>query len=366
MEVKLASEKVAKMLNQWYGMIKRHQITEAIALKEEIQSLIKHMSEDQNLLLYFNLLDFRYKLMTEEIEESNKLYQSIKTIGAENTDNMIVYYSLFFSGVYEFYKKDYVEAINFYQLAEAKLRNIPDQIEHAEFHYKIAEAYYQIDQHLISISHAQKARSIFKEYPDYKLRSVQCEMTLGANLYDMYRFSAAEEHYQKALNEAKSAKYYRLVGILYHNLGLIYDKKNISGLAEEYFKKAIDITEHIESINGVRTLYMMASLLYRNDRTKEARSWYEKGLEHANSTGEDEYQAKLKLIHSLYDRHNDAAVNESLQYLEQKNLWPDISELEEQIAEYYLKQGNLSKAVEYLKRALKAKNQILKVTEALA
>jgi|GEM_PF-5918884 len=100
--------------------------------------------------------------MTEEIEESNKLYQSIKTIGAENTDNMIVYYSLFFSGVYEFYKKDYVEAINFYQLAEAKLRNIPDQIEHAEFHYKIAEAYYQIDQHLISISHAQKQEAFSK------------------------------------------------------------------------------------------------------------------------------------------------------------------------------------------------------------
>ncbi|MCG8399295.1 tetratricopeptide repeat protein, partial [Bacillus atrophaeus] len=91
-------------------------------------------------------------------------------------------------------------------------------------------------------------------------------------------------------------KYYRLVGILYHNLGLIYDKKNIFGLAEDYFKKAINITEHIESINGVRTLYMMASLLYRNDRTKEARSWYEKGLEHAGSTGEEEYEAKLTLI----------------------------------------------------------------------
>ncbi|MCY8272711.1 hypothetical protein [Bacillus sonorensis] len=59
-------------------------------------------------------------------------------------------------------------------------------------------------------------------------------------------------------------------------------------------------------------------------------------------------------------------LNEALQYLEQKNLWPDTSELNEQIAEYYLKQGNLIKAVEYYKRALKAKNQIMKVMEALA
>ncbi|MEC1437570.1 hypothetical protein P9D57_02210 [Bacillus sonorensis] len=366
-ETKIAPEKMAKMLNQWYGMIKRHQTAEAAALKEEIRSLLPHMDENQDLLIYINLLDFRYKVLTEEkLEEADKAYCIIKGIGEENTDNMIVYYSLFFSGVYEFYKKNYVEAICFYQLAEAKLRNIPDQIEHAEFHYKIAEAYYQIDQHLISISHALKARSIFREHEEYKHRSIKCEMILGANMYDMYRFSQAEEHYQKALNEAKSSGFPKEVGIVYHNLGLIYDRKNIPKLAEEYFIKAIHIKEHLESINGVRSLYMIASVLYRNNQVAEARSWYDKGLEKAESLKEKEYEAKLKLIHALYDCHNDSLINEALQYLEQKNLWPDTSELNEQIAEYYLKQGNLIKAVEYYKRALKAKNQIMKVMEALA
>ncbi|MED2979293.1 hypothetical protein P4284_21725 [Bacillus swezeyi] len=367
MVTKIASEQIAKMLNQWYGMIKRHQTTEAAALKEEIRSLLPHMDEDQDLLIYFNLLDFRYKVLTEEkLEDTDKVYDTIKAIGEENTDNMIVYYSLFFSGVYEFYKKNYVEAINFYQLAEAKLRNVPDQIEHAEFHYKISEAYYQIDQHLISISHALKARSIFREWEDYRHRSIKCEMVLGANMYDMYRFTSAEEHYQKALNEAKAAGFPKEVGIVYHNLGLIYDRKNIPKLAEEYFKKAINIAEHMESINGIRTLYMMANVLYRSDRTAEASSWYDKGLAYAKTFREEEYEAKLKLIHSLYDCHNDSVINESLQFLEQKNLWPDTSELDEQIAEYYLKQGNLSRSVEYFKRAIKAKNQMMKVMEALA
>ncbi|MDG3086577.1 hypothetical protein P7F88_10800 [Vibrio hannami] len=157
------------------------------------------------------------------------------------------------------------------------------------------------------------------------------------------------------MNEAKSSGFPKEVGIVYHNLGLIYDRKNIPKLAEEYFIKAIHIKEHLESINGVRSLYMIASVLYRNNQVAEARSWYDKGLEKAESLKEKEYEAKLKLIHALYDCHNDSLINEALQYLEQKNLWPDTSELNEQIAEYYLKQGNLIKAVEYYKRALKAK-----------
>ncbi|MDA1477814.1 response regulator aspartate phosphatase [Bacillus changyiensis] len=364
-KTKIAPEKVAKILNQWYGMIKRHQKAEAAALKEEIPSLLQHMDEDQDLLIYYNLLDFRYKVMIEEFEETDKVFQSIKDIGEENTNNMIVYYSLFFSGVYEFYKKNYVEAIHFYQLAEVKLRSIPDQIEHAEFHYKLSQAYYQIDQHLISMSHVFKARSIFQESEAYKLRTIQCEMVLGANMYDMYRFSSAEDHYHKALNEAMSGRFKRQVGMIYHNLGLIYDRQKISGLAEEYFKKAIHITEHVESTDGVRTLYMMASMLYRENRTTEAKIWYDRGIKHANLFGEEEYKAKLQVLHTLYVDHNESAIKESLQYLEQKNLWPDTSELTEQIAEYYFKKGYLSQSVEYFKRALKAKNQMMKVTEVI-
>ncbi|MDI5788264.1 hypothetical protein PO124_07050 [Bacillus licheniformis] len=59
--------------------------------------------------------------------------------------------------MYEFHKKDYTNAINYYKLAEEKLRTIPDQIEIAEFHYKLAIAYYQIKQNFLSLNHAKTA-----------------------------------------------------------------------------------------------------------------------------------------------------------------------------------------------------------------
>lgn len=66
---------------------------------------------------------------------------------------LLKYYSLFFRGMYEFDHKEYVEAISYYRKAEEELTAVSDEMEQAEFHYKIADAYYQIDQHFVSLNH---------------------------------------------------------------------------------------------------------------------------------------------------------------------------------------------------------------------
>lgn len=130
------------MLNQWYVMIKRHEVAQAVSIKYDIEHRLPNMEENQDLLLYFNLLDYRHKLLTEEFAASTKLFEDIQEQKADmqSTDDMIEYYYFFFAGMYEFHKKDYTNAINYYKLAEEKLRTIPDQIEIAEFHYKLAIA----------------------------------------------------------------------------------------------------------------------------------------------------------------------------------------------------------------------------------
>ncbi|MFE6625584.1 hypothetical protein ACFVGK_41650, partial [Streptomyces sp. NPDC057740] len=156
------------MLNQWYSSIKQHNISAADAKKEEIQPLLDSMDENQDVLLYYNLLDARYLLLKEEYSKSGGVLDELeKTAEEHETDDMIQYYFFFFSGMYAYYKKQYTKAIMYYKIAEERLKRIPDEIEKAEFHYYLSKAYYQIDQNHFSLVHAEIAYDTFKAHDTY-------------------------------------------------------------------------------------------------------------------------------------------------------------------------------------------------------
>lgn len=110
----------------------------------------------------------------ERFNESGEILSNIKKFKdlEKNTDDIIQYYFYFFSGVYEFYQKNYIKAINYYKRAEIMLHKIPDEMEMAEFHYQVAVAYYRIDQHIFSINHAEKALESFRANSLYHEREI--------------------------------------------------------------------------------------------------------------------------------------------------------------------------------------------------
>lgn len=57
------NEQITKMLNDWYIEIRARHIGKAHKLKLEIDQKIHNIEEDQNLLLYYSLLDFRHQYM---------------------------------------------------------------------------------------------------------------------------------------------------------------------------------------------------------------------------------------------------------------------------------------------------------------
>ncbi|MCY7752811.1 Rap family tetratricopeptide repeat protein [Bacillus haynesii] len=367
MKTKIAYEEVAGMLNQWYVMIKRHEVAQAVSIKYDIEHRLPNMEENQDLLLYFNLLDYRHKLLTEEFAASNKLFEDIQEQKADmqSTDDMIEYYYFFFAGMYEFHRKDYTNAINYYKLAEEKLRTIPDQIEIAEFHYKLAIAYYQIKQNFLSLNHAKTALKTFKAHDDYIQKAISNDMLIGANKLDLFRFDEAEQHYKQALKDAALIKHHVLLGMAHHNLGLSYVNRNLLTLAEHHFKEALLIKEHEESVYGIHSMFELTHVLYKSNVVKEARKLYEKGFFRAEKAGEREYLSKFKLIHALYDEQDPITVEHALEYLKTINLWTDVAELTFDIALYYKENGDADKAAEYFEESHHARDQILKRTEEL-
>ncbi|MEK5501026.1 Rap family tetratricopeptide repeat protein [Bacillus sp. FSL M8-0168] len=367
MGVKIASEKVANMLNHWYGQIKKQEIQNAKLTRTEVAQAIENMEEDQNVLLYFNMIDSRYKLLLEHYCESGSILKSLKNQTEEKkTDDMLQYYFYFFSGLYEFYVKNFTQAINFYKIAEAKLSKIPDEIEKAEFHYQVAIAYYKIKQHFFSLNHIEKALESFKAYEEYSNRAIKGTMVLAANYVDLYRYKEAIKLYEQALERALATKDSFSESLAYFNLGVCYERRDQLLEAKEYLEKAIDIPENRQSVSAIRTMYMLSRVLYKMNSIGEARTWYQKSYSRAEKEADFEYKAKLQIIYSLYDQHDSASLEKGLEQLKKKKLWSDVAELTSLAAYHYKKEGDIHNSAKYFEQACHAKDQILKLTEVLS
>lgn len=377
MDQVLPSSQVGVKINEWYKMIRQFSVPDAEILKAEVEQEIEEMEEDQDLLVFYSLMCFRHQLMLDSLEPEDR-YRDRPTVDEllekiekpqKRLTGLLKYYSLFFRGMYEFDHKEYVDAISYYRKAERELNAVSDEMEQAEFHYKIADAYYQIDQHFVSLNHLKKAKQLFEKNQLYKVKVIGCNMMVGANMYDMYRLTEAESYYREALSIARGLeeeKVKRIIGVIFHNLGLVYLRGENLIAAEENFKKAIDVKEHIDTVYGVRSLYMMANVLYQCDKAKEARFFYETALNRARTSHEEEYLAKLKIINSLYEEYNETAVKQSLGYLEEKRLWSDFAELTEQLGDFHFEKRNYAEGRNFLKKTIHAQTQILKVTEAIS
>ena len=366
LRTKIAYEEVAQMINEWYTMIKRREVEKCILMRNEILEAFDLMEENQNLLIYFNVLDSRYNILMEEYKSSEDILNNIQNSPEMNeTDDMLQFYFLFFSGQIEFSKKNYINAINYYKLAEDRLLKIPDDIEKAEFHYHLAISYYHIDQHFFSMDHAEKALATFREHDDYSHRTINSEMILGANKLDLFRFEEAKHHYEHALEIAKNTQDHYTEGLAYRNLGIAYMRKNLFSLAEDCFRQALQIKEYEPTLYGLRTMYNLTHVLYKTGNTEEAREWCEKGLVRVEEAGEEEYLAKFNLVYSLYDQCDIGEIRDALEFLESSDLWHDVAELTLEVGCHFKRTGDSDNASYYFLKSIEARDQILRMTGEL-
>ncbi|MDI3410083.1 hypothetical protein QKW52_05155 [Bacillus sonorensis] len=73
MKQKIPSENVAIKINDWYSMIRRNQVTDAEFIKAEIQQELEEMEENQTVLLYYSLIDFRHNLMLRDLKPNDAI-----------------------------------------------------------------------------------------------------------------------------------------------------------------------------------------------------------------------------------------------------------------------------------------------------
>lgn len=64
---KIPSSEVGVKINQWYTHICKFEVEQANGMKRLVEEEIHDMEEDQDLLLYYSLMDFRHQMMLQHL-----------------------------------------------------------------------------------------------------------------------------------------------------------------------------------------------------------------------------------------------------------------------------------------------------------
>lgn len=71
----IAAPVVGQKINEWYRHIKRLNVTDAEILRNEVKNELDLMEEDEQVVLYFQLMEFRHEQMLEYVNPSKKYCQ---------------------------------------------------------------------------------------------------------------------------------------------------------------------------------------------------------------------------------------------------------------------------------------------------
>ncbi|WP_424925608.1 tetratricopeptide repeat protein [Bacillus safensis] len=366
---KVLSSHVGLKINEWYYHIQRFNVPDAEAYKEEIKSMLDHMEENQDLLLYFSLMEFRHKLMLDYLNplENGKERANFKELAMkikrdqEKLTGLLEYYFNFFYGMYEFENYEYLNAITFYKRAEKKLSLVSDDIERAEFNYKMAEIYYHMKQTHMSMHHIAQAIECYREKDTYTVREIQCSFVIGLNYIDMGCPEKAIPHFQHALKKAADNSTKRLKGSALYNLGLSYFHHNDLSMAIKYFNESIHSFkeqgyEHLNKI--LDPLVMLTKSYFKNDQSDLGLYALNYGFELAEKLKDDIFINTFIILKSLYIDNNVNRITESMAYLESKSFFANLEDLAKDAAKHYNKAGDIERSNEFYEKILYFQHQI--------
>ncbi|NPC92748.1 RapH N-terminal domain-containing protein [Bacillus sp. WMMC1349] len=359
----IPSSVVGMKINEWYNEIQKLDVIEAERLKEEVQQEIENMEEDQDALLYFQLMDLRHQMMLDYLfpkERNLTLAEYLKEIEGKGKkfSGLLQYYYSFFSGMYYFSEGKYIDAIRYYKIAEKKLSKVSDKIEKAEFYFKVAEVFYHMKQTHMSMYYIFLADDIYKKHPTYKARRIQCHFVIAGNYVDLQSQDKALPYLHKALALAKEIENWSMITKALLNMGICYQHIE-SFQAIPFLLEAVKAGEKVQ-VKEITTAYYVLALINLIDNNKiDGRKWLDKALESARMFDDDLFLALVNVLETLFMKQADRIeVLESLEPLRNSQGYPYIEELALIAAEFYNKSERPNDSVMFFKQMVDAQKQI--------
>ncbi|MFJ5965570.1 tetratricopeptide repeat protein [Bacillus sp. NPDC093026] len=358
---------VTTKLNFWYTAIKNNLIKDAVNLKKEIDILIKNMEENQDVLLYYQLLNFRHDIMLSymtskslnEIKESHDYLNYLKK-KKKNMNQMLEYYFYYFMGMYEFRRKELTTAITAYRRAEQKLAQIDDEIEHAEFFFKVSEVYYYMKQTYFSLNYAKRALRIYMKKDTYADRIIHVQCIIAGNYFDILDYSGALKMFEENLNISKEIQKKHLIGTSHMNIGICSISMKEYDKAEHHLRIALKILEEEKHSFLTKALFNMCLIKFKKNQLKEAKQYLKKGQRISRLNHDQEYLTKFMILQSLYLKENKELLHQCFDFLKKRKMFADIEEYSLEVADFFYEKGNYEASSEYYRIMKFARDEIKK------
>ncbi|MFE6241642.1 tetratricopeptide repeat protein, partial [Bacillus velezensis] len=346
--------------------------------RKEVMQEIKVMEENQDVLLYFSLLEFRHKLMLaymypNAIKDIEKNYGELKEYeGHGNLTGMLEYYYYFFMGMFYFRQKELTFSLNYYRQAERYLDSIESgdiEVEKAEFYFKLSEVYYHMKQTYFSMNYAMRAYDIFKKQPaidgnpTYGVQKVRCQFVIFGNLLDSMKFDEALKQAYKAYQEAvelnKSEKNRgHLMRSALFNIGLCYNQMEELDKAFFHFNKSLQIIEPENHDYAAKTLFVISFLKGRQNDVENAKKFYEQAKQLAERHNNEMVLEKLKMVKGLFLDYDLDLVRKTFEFFKERGIYPDMESYGVSVADFLTGKQDAWGAVEFYRLANEARRQI--------
>ncbi|PEI90953.1 Rap family tetratricopeptide repeat protein [Bacillus pseudomycoides] len=351
----VTKEQIKHSLDAWYQAMLKQQVEKATRLKEEIESKISHMEEDQNISFYYSLLDFRYKVLKNGIIIEKNSFERIDSYNMPS-DNFLSYYYHFFKAIHATLTTSYNEAMEHYEKAEKLLNTMPDKIEKAEFDYRFAIFNQHFYKPVEAIQYATKAKEIFAIEKGYEVKLALCDNIIGAACVFLKQYEQAEEKYNAAIATFQKFEEEDLVLSVRNNLGWLYASQNLSASA----------IRHLSEVTGKRPTHFKAVFLqareyYKLGETNIAKDMIEQGYKLCVKLENEEYQHHYKILRALNGNFStedlENIILEGITFFDKELLYNYIQEYVEKLAVKFYQEDNHVKASKYFHIGLQAKEK---------
>lgn len=70
MSMSLAPAEVGAKIAKWYSCIRKRDVEQAKLLKNEIELMLDRMKDDEKVISYYQLVNFRHQLLLETIQKN--------------------------------------------------------------------------------------------------------------------------------------------------------------------------------------------------------------------------------------------------------------------------------------------------------